>query len=64
MLIKDPNKRPSMRKVLEKDFLSARISVLLSNTIAKHEFSKTFLQKHVFSSAEKKQLALEGNAQI
>lgn len=47
MLIKDPNKRPSIRKILEKDFLSARISQLLSNTIAKHEFSNTFLKKHV-----------------
>jgi NIMA (never in mitosis gene a)-related kinase len=47
MLIKDPNKRPSIRKILEKDFLSARISQLLSNTIAKHEFSSTFLKKHV-----------------
>lgn len=47
MLIKDPNKRPSIRKILEKDFLSVRISQLLSNTVAKHEFSNTFLQKHL-----------------
>ena len=47
MLIKNPVERPSIRKVLEKDFLAARISQLLSNTIAKHEFSNTFLTKHV-----------------
>jgi len=39
MLIKEPSKRPSIRAILEKDFLSERISQLLSNTIAKHEFS-------------------------
>jgi len=50
MLIKDPNKRPSIRKILEKDFLSHRISLLLSNTIAKHEFSSTFLKKHIQST--------------
>jgi NIMA (never in mitosis gene a)-related kinase len=32
MLIKDPVKRPSMRKILEKDFLSKRISKLLTTT--------------------------------
>jgi integrase len=33
MLIKDPARRPSMRKILEKDFLSKRISKLLTSTI-------------------------------
>ena len=47
MLIKDPLKRPSMRKVLEKEFLSKRISKLLTTTIAKSEFSDTFLKKHL-----------------
>ena len=47
MLIKDPSKRPSMRKILEKEFLSRRISKLLTSTIAKNEFSETFMQKHV-----------------
>jgi len=47
MLIKDPTKRPSMRKILEKEFLSRRISKLLTSTIAKNEFSATFLQKHI-----------------
>ena len=47
MLIKDPSKRPSMRKVLEKEFLSRRISKLLTSTIAKNEFSQTFLKKHI-----------------
>ena len=39
MLKKDPKKRPSIRKILEKDFLSNRISKLLSRTVAKHEFT-------------------------
>ncbi len=47
MLIKDPLKRPSMRKILEKEFLSRRISDLLTDTIAKNEFSATFLKKHI-----------------
>ena len=47
MLIKDPAKRPSMRKILEKDFLSKRISKLLTTTIAKNEFSSTFLNRHL-----------------
>lgn len=47
MLIKDPSKRPSMRKILEKEFLSKRISKLLTSTIAKNEFSSTFLEKHI-----------------
>jgi NIMA (never in mitosis gene a)-related kinase len=47
MLIKDPAKRPSMRKILEKEFLSRRISKLLTSTIAKNEFSDTFLKKHI-----------------
>jgi NIMA (never in mitosis gene a)-related kinase len=33
MLIKDPSKRPSMRRVLEKEFLAKRISKLLTNAI-------------------------------
>lgn len=47
MLIKDPAKRPSMRKILEKEFLSRRISKLLTTTIAKKEFSSTFVSKHL-----------------
>lgn len=43
MLIKDPQKRPSMRKTLEREFLAKRISKLLTTTIAKSEFSSTFL---------------------
>jgi len=54
LLIKDPTKRPSMRKILEKDFLSARISKLLSVSIAKAEFSSTFIIKHL-SIAEGKE---------
>jgi hypothetical protein len=47
MLTRDPLKRPSMRKTLEKEFLAKRISKLLTNTIAKNEFSATFLKKHI-----------------
>jgi hypothetical protein len=47
MLIKDPQKRPSMRKTLERDFLAKRISKLLTTTITKTEFSDTFLKKHI-----------------
>lgn len=47
MLIKDPARRPSMRKILEKEFLSRRISKLLTTTIAEKEFSLTFVNKHL-----------------
>ena len=47
MLIKDPAKRPSMRKILEKDFLCRRISNLLTMTIARNEFSNTFVTRHL-----------------
>ena len=47
MLIKDPNKRPSMRKILEKEFLSKRISKLLTATIARNEFTSTFINRHL-----------------
>ena len=47
MLTKDPVKRPGMRKILEKEFLSRRISKLLTTTIAKNEFSITFINTHL-----------------
>jgi len=47
MLIKDPVKRPSMRKILDREFLAKRISKLLTQTIAKDEFSETFVQRHL-----------------
>jgi len=47
MLIKDPVKRPSMRKVLDREFLAKRISKLLTKTIAKEEFSETFVHRHL-----------------
>lgn len=55
MLIKDPIKRPSIRKVVEKEFLCSRISALLTNTIAKHKFSDTFLKKHLGTDSENKE---------
>ena len=45
MLEKDAKKRPSVKKILEKEFLSSRISQLLSQTVAKHEFGKVFVNK-------------------
>jgi NIMA (never in mitosis gene a)-related kinase len=47
MLIKDPLKRPSMRKILEKEFLSKRISKLLSKTIVHKEFNLTWRNRHL-----------------
>ena len=43
MLQNDPHRRPSVKKILERDFLAARISQLLSQTVAKHEFGKAVL---------------------
>ena len=45
MLEKDARKRPSVKKILEKEFLSSRISQLLSQTVAKHEFGKVVFNK-------------------
>jgi hypothetical protein len=36
-----------MRKILEKPFLSRRISKLLTTTIAKNEFTSTFIDRHL-----------------
>jgi NIMA (never in mitosis gene a)-related kinase 1/4/5 len=47
MLEKDPKKRPSIKKILENPYLNTRISQLLSQTIAKHEFGKIFLPKEL-----------------
>ena len=52
MLIKDPQKRPSMRKILEKEFLATRISKLLTMTIAKNEFSNTFVKNNLSYNEE------------
>lgn len=40
MLQRDPQQRPSIKRILEKEFLSNRIASLLSHTVAKHEFTK------------------------
>eukprot|EP00362_Geleiidae_sp_MMETSP1317_P002356 CAMPEP_0201286090 /NCGR_PEP_ID=MMETSP1317-20130820/114246_1 /ASSEMBLY_ACC=CAM_ASM_000770 /TAXON_ID=187299 /ORGANISM="Undescribed Undescribed, Strain Undescribed" /LENGTH=137 /DNA_ID=CAMNT_0047612585 /DNA_START=530 /DNA_END=943 /DNA_ORIENTATION=- len=40
MLQKDPQKRPSCRKILEKEFLRERINKLFGQTIARYEKSK------------------------
>lgn len=55
MLTKDPARRPSMRKVLEKEFLSKRISKLLTTTIAKNEFTSTFINRHLAIGDEREE---------
>lgn len=47
MLQKDAAKRPSVKKILEKDFLNSRISQLLSQTVAKHEFGQSYISKSI-----------------
>jgi NIMA (never in mitosis gene a)-related kinase len=37
LLTKDPNKRPSIREILEKPFLKTRINDIIINTVAKYE---------------------------
>lgn len=64
MLIKDPQKRPSMRKILEKEFLSKRISKLLTSTIAKNEFSQTFWKKHITPHQGKGEETKDENSSI
>ena len=59
MLIKEPQKRPSMRKILEKPFLSNRISKLLTMTIARNEFSNTFVNNHLNPISSSAQLEEE-----
>ena len=39
MLTKDPGKRPTIRQILEKPFLKARIDKLIINTMAKYEMA-------------------------
>lgn len=59
MLIKEPQKRPSMRKILEKPFLSNRISKLLTMTIARNEFSNTFVTNHLNPASSQAQIEEE-----
>jgi len=39
LLTKDPNKRPSIRQILEKPFLRCKINDLIAKTVAKYEVS-------------------------
>lgn len=46
MLTKEPSKRPSIKKILEKDFLASRIPKLVANTLNnKGDMSHTILKK-------------------
>ncbi len=47
MLTKDPTKRPSMRKILEKPIVSKRISRLLAPKIRREELTETFIDKYI-----------------
>ncbi|CAD8064491.1 unnamed protein product [Paramecium primaurelia] len=40
MLIKDPSKRPSIKRILERDFLKQRIGSLLVSTLNRHELQE------------------------
>jgi NIMA (never in mitosis gene a)-related kinase len=60
MLQKDPHKRPSIKKIIEKDFLSWRIPELLSQTVAKHELGRTFIKQSV-NDISKEELQKSGN---
>ena len=44
-----------MRKILEKEFLSKRISKLLTTTIAKNEFTSTFIDRHLSSNDQREE---------
>jgi len=44
MLQREPHLRPSIKRVLEKEFLSSRIASLLSHTVAKHELTKSMVK--------------------
>ena len=48
-----------MRKILEKPFLSNRISKLLTMTIARNEFSNTFVTNHLNPVSSQAQLEEE-----
>jgi len=41
LLIKDPNKRPSIRQILDKPFLKSRINDIIANTVAKYEITSS-----------------------
>jgi NIMA (never in mitosis gene a)-related kinase len=42
MLNKDPKKRPSVKRILEKEFLAERITNLIPMSIVKSELGNTF----------------------
>ena len=48
-----------MRKILEKPFLSNRISKLLTMTIARNEFSNTFVTNHLNPASSQAQIEEE-----
>jgi NIMA (never in mitosis gene a)-related kinase len=52
ILQKDPARRPSIKKILEKEFLASRINTLLSDTVAKHEMSERSVPKPLASPAD------------
>lgn len=53
MLHRDPSKRPSIKKILEKEFLSDKITSLLSNTVKKHKLTGMLEHRRELPSIEK-----------
>jgi len=60
MLNKDPKKRPSVKRILEKDFLAERIASLIPMSIVKQELGQTFLNNQI-ANKNKEQEAKESD---
>lgn len=61
MLNKDPKKRPSVKRILEKDFLAQRIANLIPMSIAKNELGETFVNKMEKKESVSQDKVLESN---
>lgn len=61
MLNKDPKKRPSVKRILEKDFLAQRIANLIPMSIAMNELGETFVNKMEKKESVSQDKVLESN---
>lgn len=61
MLNKDPKKRPSVKRILEKDFLAQRIANLIPMSITKNELGETFVNKMEKKESVSQDKVLESN---
>jgi len=52
MLNKDPKKRPSVKRILEKEFLAERIANLIPMSIVKQELGNTFAKYQASKKTE------------